>query len=430
VLVSSGDDGDVVLSHQTGRCLGRLPTDTVQGKQPPIQSLAFSSGSRYLCSGGDTMMVDVWDLKKKERTRSFSGHTAPLTAIVFGKSDARVASASRSGDILVHSVVTGTTVCKVGSGSDPVRHLEYSQHRSHLLASGGDAASLDLWDTNTSALVKSFANAHTAPINQVGFSPVASSLLSSVSFDKRMLFYDLNTQRVVKQMQTDYPLTSFNFHSNGTTVVVGTMNGHLLSYDLRKSDQPSHKIASAHSGPVHCVKFQNARAKRRDSVDTTYTTSTPGAASPSLGGGLLSPSASSNAGTPRGTPAASAPAPFATPFSRRSPAITPASVVQATPQPTQMQQRSPQQPSSAPVGILDKEVQESLIRTAVGEAMGELRASLKEDLNNLHLELLRQFHVQQVEIRTILQGFTDKHTGLVDEIKGLREEYEELKHIY
>lgn len=49
------------------------------------------------------------DLKKKEKTRSFQGHRAAVTSVVFGKSDARVASASVCGDILVHSVVTGTT---------------------------------------------------------------------------------------------------------------------------------------------------------------------------------------------------------------------------------------------------------------------------------------------------------------------------------
>lgn len=44
---------------------------------------------------------------------------------------------------------------------------------------------------------------------------MSSSLLASVSFDKRVGFYDLSTQKVVKTILTDYPLTACDFHNDG-----------------------------------------------------------------------------------------------------------------------------------------------------------------------------------------------------------------------
>lgn len=37
----------------------------------PVLCLAFSSGSRYLCSGGADHFIRVWDLKHKKLIRTF-----------------------------------------------------------------------------------------------------------------------------------------------------------------------------------------------------------------------------------------------------------------------------------------------------------------------------------------------------------------------
>lgn len=72
----------------------------------------------------------------------------------------------------------------------------------------------------------------------------------------------------------------------------------------------------------------------------------------------------------------------------------------------------------------------NLIKAVVDEAVGSVRASLKDDINNLHLELLRQFHVQQMELRGMLENFTSKQAELVKEVQDLRVNYEDLKNIY
>ena len=63
------------------------------------------------------------------------------------------------------------------------------------------------------------------------------------------------------------------------------------------------------------------------------------------------------------------------------------------------------------------------------EAVSEARVDIASDITNVHLELLRQFHIQQLEMANLLKEFTQTQATLTAEIKKLRKDYEELKHI-
>jgi len=205
-----------------------------------------------------------------------------------------------------------------------------------------------------------------------------------VGFDKRLLFFDLNTQRVVKQVITDYPLTCLDFQ-DGVTLAVGTEGSHILSYDLRKTDSPVTKMMGAHSAPaINCLKFQSQRLRR--SAEES-----PDKAPPS---GLFQLSSSPSREAPM------------SPIPPERPAPSSASVAR------------PGTSVSAADG--------AFIRSCVEDAMAEVRAGVKEDLNNLHLELLRQFHQQMVDMKHLLQGFSDEHSAVVAEVKTMREMYRKL----
>lgn len=378
VLVSGGDDGEVVLSHQSGRSLGRLPTDVT--KSEPVRALAFSSGSRYLCSGGASQVVDVWDLKKKEKTRSFAGHTAGITSVIFGRGDSKVASASESGTVLIHSVLSGTLNATLQVQS-PIRSVDYSPTELHLLSSGDDGGNVDLWDTNAQALVKSWA-VHEDVISQVAFSP--SSLLCSVGLDKRLLFVDIATQKVAKQVICDYALTCVDF-MDGVTLAVGTVGSHILCYDLRKTDAPVSKITDAHAAPViSCIQFQS-RSKRAASGEES-----PEKVSPHVS--RLSPS-------PKGR------------------------VLEVSVPPTPEPERvTPPSRPLPPVNVGDGQ----FLRNCVGEAVKDLRSSVQSDLNNVQFEMIRQFHQQLVDMKTLLQGFSTEQAALVAEVQEMRDMYKQI----
>eukprot|EP00899_Mesostigma_viride_P003484 jgi/Mesvir1/13136/Mv06107-RA.1 len=71
-----------------------------------------------------------------------------------------------------------------------------------------------------------------------------------------------------------------------------------------------------------------------------------------------------------------------------------------------------------------------LVRHAVDESLGSFRKSVHDEIQNLHLELLRQFHIQQTDIAAMVEGVMAKQNQLLEEIDALRRENQQLKYMY
>ena len=280
VIASGSSDGTIALSGVgDGNLVMRLPLgsdSSTASALPAVNALAFSSGSRYLCSASGSGLT-IWDLKKHEKTRRLAGHAAGSTvlALDFGAADQHVASASNRGEVIVHNLATGGIGCRFhaeaaltgdGSGGVALRDLQHSPHKKHMLALCGDAGVVELWDCNTTSSIVTLRPPQTPggagaimPLSALRFSPTSEALFASVGLDKRLCFWDVNSRKCIRDIPTDYPLTALDYHKDGVTLVVGTSAGHLLLYDIRNASKPSAKILQAHAGrTVNAVKFGHA----------------------------------------------------------------------------------------------------------------------------------------------------------------------------
>jgi hypothetical protein len=66
----------------------------------------------------------------------------------------------------------------------------------------------------------------------------------------------------------------------------------------------------------------------------------------------------------------------------------------------------------------------------VTTAADDVKTEVKASSNNLHLEMIRQLHTQQTEMRALLQQQTSANAGMLKEMTDLRRQYESLRHIY
>jgi hypothetical protein len=105
VLACGGDRGAVALLHESGKLLEVLlegeEEANERGTPTPIVSLAWGGRSRYLCtSGGGSRRPTLWDLKRKQKLRSFKGHgSSTVTAVAFAPDDGGVASGNNHGEV-------------------------------------------------------------------------------------------------------------------------------------------------------------------------------------------------------------------------------------------------------------------------------------------------------------------------------------------
>ncbi|KAK8963057.1 hypothetical protein KSP40_PGU005792 [Platanthera guangdongensis] len=63
------------------------------------------------------------------------------------------------------------------------------------------------------------------------------------------------------------------------------------------------------------------------------------------------------------------------------------------------------------------------------ETLGSLHKSIHDDVKNLHIDLLRQFHMQEVAMSNLLSSVLEKQDELIKEVQTLRRENQQLRQL-
>ena len=90
----------------------------------------------------------------------------------------------------------------------------------------------------------------------MAFSPVNEVLVLSSGLDKQCVCYDTLAKKPASTICTELPLTSVEFASDGTNLVLGTSQGLVYLYDLRQFNTPTAVIDTETKSPVTSVLFQ------------------------------------------------------------------------------------------------------------------------------------------------------------------------------
>jgi WD40 repeat protein len=104
-----------------------------------------------------------------------------------------------------------------------------------ILAQAGDNNEVYIFDINSKERNPiTELKFHKASVRGISFSPLNKLLLSSVSIDKSISFYDITKGKRVSSIVTPESLQSISFNCDGHTVAVGACHsGKIYLYDLR-----------------------------------------------------------------------------------------------------------------------------------------------------------------------------------------------------
>lgn len=70
-----------------------------------------------------------------------------------------------------------------------------------------------------------------------------------------------------------------------------------------------------------------------------------------------------------------------------------------------------------------------LVQRTLEETMGSLQKSIHDDVKNLHIDLLRQFHMQEMVMSNLLNSVLEKQDELIKEVQTLRRENQQLRQL-
>lgn len=319
-LACGGFDGRAHLLKPSGELLGVIPhassPEDVAEANGAINALAFSKGSRYLATGGADAEVVIWDLKRKSKLKTLSGHVDEVNAVVYSPGDQHVASGGASGSVLLHSPVSGLAVGEMRVVSDVpdadggITSLHYSPHRRQMLASSSMDGRVQLWDTGIRRLGQNLqASAGASPCWQASFSPTASGLVAAACGDGRVTLLDVNApgaSKGVGSIALGAEARCLSWRSDGKVIAAGSSDGRVVWIDPRML---SSSLGAGYGGAGSAVLYTTAAhvgAARRGGVRAVRWQHAAGD-----GGAAAQLAAAGEASTPTPMRNHSRPAPFA-----------------------------------------------------------------------------------------------------------------------
>ncbi|XP_052478909.1 protein NEDD1-like [Gossypium raimondii] len=89
-------------------------------------------------------------------------------------------------------------------------------------------------------------------------------------------------------------------------------------------------------------------------------------------------------------------------------------------QPPKASQQDPQQGSNFTLQLFQRILEETL---------DSFQKSLHGDMRNLHIEILRQFHMQEMEMSRVMSSILQNQAELMEEVKSLRKENQQLRQL-
>ncbi|MEH1923091.1 NB-ARC domain-containing protein [Nostoc sp.] len=200
ILASGSSDRTVKLwDCQTGQCLF-----TFVGHTGAVLSVAFSPNERTIasCSGHST--IKLWDIESKECYQNIKEPAGYI--IAFSPNGHLLASANTMGIVKLWDIKTGECCTTFGRHGQAVISIAFSAD-GETLASGSKDGTVRLWNMKNGECIKTFL-ADIGSVWSLAFSP--NGLLACGGNAETIKLYDPNTDNCLKTLKSDRPYEGIN----------------------------------------------------------------------------------------------------------------------------------------------------------------------------------------------------------------------------
>lgn len=210
-----------------------------QGHDNAVSTVCYSHDGQYIASGGEDGKVKLWNVHTGFCFVTFSDHDAPVSAVKFSNTRKFVLSASVDGTVRAFDL-TRYRNFRTFTTPRPVQLncLTLDSSSEFVAAGGQDVFEIYIWSMKLGRLLEVLSG-HEGPVSCLEFSPVLSSTgMVSTSWDKTVKIWnavETSSQHDTIQLLSD--ALSVSYKPDGTEIVVATLDGQLIMFDVESSDQ-------------------------------------------------------------------------------------------------------------------------------------------------------------------------------------------------
>jgi len=248
-LYSASDDGTIRMwDTETGISIAVLSRHSDK-----VKALAINKSGTLLCSGGNDKKIFLWNIARKDTLYSLIDQSkltnlSNVQALAFNQSNQTIISGHDDNNIKIWTLSLGGKQSPILLREHrwDIKALLCTSDGKSIISASGDA---DIIRWSVKGKVDATYKGHSGSVNSIFLDTQKSQLLSAGN-DKKVVFWDLASSKVLNQFEVDTTVNSVCMTADGQYFVVGSDNSMTTIYKI-STGEPYH--LKYHKKPITAV---------------------------------------------------------------------------------------------------------------------------------------------------------------------------------
>ncbi|CAF0812827.1 unnamed protein product, partial [Didymodactylos carnosus] len=222
------------------------------------QWCSFSLSGKLLAISNKDGYCNIWDTKFGKITHNFNSVDSSSIECICWSQDSYLACGTISGNVFLYNTVTKQLFAafthKQGTTDklSAITSIKWSPHKD-LIATTSTNGILSLWNYRLKECIIKITT-HKAPATDLVFSPTHDSFMVVSGMDTSVACIDVQTQKLLSSIPLNAPLTSVDFHREGSIIACGTLGHGTYILDLRDMRKIMNTLVNDQHKNVYAVK--------------------------------------------------------------------------------------------------------------------------------------------------------------------------------
>jgi len=233
--IMAQDDQDLIL--------------TFKGHKGPVFSLAVNPDGKIIATGGEDMLIHLWDPASGEIQSTLEGHSKPVKYLSFSN-DGKYLLSAASTEIMIWDMENGGSR-KYTKHVTHVYNLDFNQDASRFLSTSMKNK-FNEWDRKEAQVLREFED-HSRSCLVAAYSPDYKKIASG-SLDRSLKIWDAETQDVIHTISAHGEnILSIDFSPDGKLLASASMDKNVKIWNTEAGK--IHKLLSGHGYAVVYTRF-------------------------------------------------------------------------------------------------------------------------------------------------------------------------------